>query len=81
MSLGCLSNSKRSNGLDGHLKWDVLCCTYFLSCILQATPLHLACGGGNVEAVKYLMEKGLDPTANDNDGWNSLSYAIQSRCK
>jgi len=31
MSLGCLSDSKRSNRFDGHLRWNVLCCTYVLS--------------------------------------------------
>jgi len=36
---------------------------------------------GDVETVKYLLEKGADPTAKDNDGQTPLSWAIRSRHK
>lgn len=47
--------------------------------MLKGTPLHNACYSGSTKTVTYLLEKGADPTAVDDDGENSLSWAICSR--
>ena len=42
-----------------------------------ATPLMIAAGNDNLQAVKYLLKQGTDPSLQDNDGWNVLHYASQ----
>ena len=42
-----------------------------------STPLIIASFTGNVDAAKYLLEKGADPSLQDNYGWNSLHFASQ----
>ena len=41
----------------------------------------MACRVGHVESVKYLLEKGADPTAKSEHGETPLSQAIRSRHK
>lgn len=39
------------------------------------TPLHMACKAGHLDIVKYLLEKGADVKALDNNGNSCLHYA------
>ncbi|MEZ0260605.1 MAG: ankyrin repeat domain-containing protein [Alphaproteobacteria bacterium] len=41
-----------------------------------ATPLHAAALLGNTEVVAFLLEKGANPRAKDDDGHTPLDYAI-----
>ena len=43
------------------------------------TPLMVAVAAshGNLQAIRYLIEKGADPSLEDNCGWNSLHCAAQ----
>ena len=41
----------------------------------------MACAGGHVEVVKYLLRKGADPSAKDKDGETPLLLVIHSRHK
>ena len=41
------------------------------------TPLHRAAGGGALDVVKYLIEKGADFRAISNDGATPLSLATK----
>lgn len=44
----------------------------------EATELMKACGQGNAERVKQLLQKGADINAGDTDGDTALMYAAQS---
>jgi len=41
----------------------------------KATPLHNACGMGQVDNVQNLLESGADPEAKNEDGWRPLELA------
>ena len=41
---------------------------------LGQTPLHLAMDGGKIEAIKFLVNKGADMNAKDNDKRTPLYY-------
>jgi hypothetical protein len=43
-----------------------------------ATPLHAACLLGSPEIVQFLLDRGADVRAKDNDGHTPLDYAILS---
>ena len=34
----------------------------------HATPLHYACSNGNLDIIKFLIERGADVSAKDGDG-------------
>ena len=40
-----------------------------------ATPLMIAAVNDKLQAVKYLLKQGADPSLQTNDGWNVLHYA------
>jgi len=42
------------------------------------TSLMIAAGNGKLQAVEYLLEKGADPSLQDNSGWNALHQASRS---
>ncbi|XP_071492508.1 uncharacterized protein [Diadema antillarum] len=45
----------------------------------ETTPLHLACDGGNFDAVKLLLfEYDADYTARDENGYNCLDFAVDN---
>ena len=39
------------------------------------TPLMIAAGNDKLQAVKYLLKQGADPSLQDNNGWNVLHFA------
>ncbi|KAG2789281.1 hypothetical protein PC129_g841 [Phytophthora cactorum] len=41
----------------------------------EATPLLLACRGGDVGLVRFLLRAGCDPTATGDNKWNPLHFA------
>lgn len=41
------------------------------------TPLHFAAGGGHKEVVKYLLEQGADPLAEDENGDPASGAALE----
>lgn len=41
------------------------------------TPLMYAGLNGKLQIVKYLLEKGADPSLEDNSGWNLLHFASE----
>ena len=41
------------------------------------TALMVAAGNDKLQAVEYLLEKGADPSLEDNYGWNLLHWASQ----
>lgn len=43
---------------------------------IGATPLHAAALLGNTEVVAFLLEKGANPRAKDDDGHTPMDYAI-----
>ena len=43
----------------------------------SVTPLMIAAANDKLQAVKYLLKQGADPSLQDNDGWNVLHYASQ----
>lgn len=45
------------------------------------TPLHLAVNDKCKQMVKYLIQKGADPKATDNDGKNPEAYALEGTVK
>ena len=40
-----------------------------------STPLMIAASYGRLQASKYLLDKGADPSIENRDGWNSLHFA------
>ena len=40
-----------------------------------STPLMIAARNDKLQAVKYLLKQGADPSLQDNDGWNLLHFA------
>ncbi|CAF1519638.1 unnamed protein product, partial [Rotaria sordida] len=42
----------------------------------RRTPLHVACGNGYTEIVKFLLEKGASSTLRDAKSYNCLDIAI-----
>lgn len=45
---------------------------------LGRTPLMIAADNDKLHAVTYLLEKGADPSLQDNSGWNALHQASRS---
>lgn len=43
----------------------------------NGTPLHFAAGKGHKDVVKYLLQKGADPHAMDDDGYTAADIAGQ----
>ena len=41
------------------------------------TPLMMAAVNGKLQAVKYLLKQGADPSIQDNNGWNTFHHASQ----
>ena len=39
------------------------------------TPLMMAAKNDKLQAVKYLLKQGADPSLQNNNGWNVLHYA------
>ena len=42
----------------------------------EITPLHCACKKGHLQVVEYLISKGADIEATNEDGWTPLHYAL-----
>ena len=42
-------------------------------------PLHLACRGGDLKIVQYLLSKGSEINAQDIDGYSCLHYAAYNK--
>ena len=59
--------------VDGGADMDTAC-TYS-----NITPLMWVAGNGNIEGVRYLVEKGADINIKDEDGQTALGYAIKAR--
>ncbi|WP_261368573.1 tetratricopeptide repeat protein [Wolbachia pipientis] len=45
------------------------------------TPLHLATQSGNLKTVEYVLEKGADLNAKNNDGETALHWAAKGGCQ
>jgi ankyrin repeat protein len=41
-------------------------------------PIHAACRSGSVDAVRYLLDNGADPSARTESGWTAMHFAVQA---
>jgi ankyrin repeat protein len=45
---------------------------------LGRAPLHIAAAGGTSEGLKEMLRTGIDPNAQDDNGWTALHFAAQA---